>query len=54
MINLPCYWGQAGYAAYSYFTYYKKKEYNIQSSSWHNNVEKCSLYHIKVQFNYNN
>jgi len=30
-----------------------KKEYNIQSSSWHKNVEKGSLYHIRVQFNYN-
>jgi len=30
-----------------------KKEYNVQSSSWHQNVEKDSLYHIRVQFNYN-
>jgi len=46
-----CYWGQAGYAACR-ISLVIKKEYNIQSSSWHKNVEKDSLYHIRFSLSY--
>jgi len=41
--------GQVGYnaAICSYFTYNNKKIYSMQNRSWHENIEKDFLYHIR-------